>query len=482
MSNAVLDIVYPLERRSWEVPSVPSVNPYIGAIESARMGVYDFNTGGDDFLALSLPSLVLLTAPAQNNFYEEAQESLKQALLLNEKTVLAPYLLGTLLLRRQQKSAALEQFRRAWETDSSCYPAGVQLARLLLENKHNDEAFLITEKLLSEYPQNTEMLQLGTEGALATGHWDIADTYITQVLQRDPGNSAFLLYRIAILMERGEYLQASSLLNVYSRSERTSKQYLLIRTRLQKEWNKNLTAATATIQEALSLYPDDPEVLLAAAEIAYQTGQNIQSQSSTDMVLKVLNSDPENREALILLAENAIRGKDWQTAGETTTRLLALSQELSQDRQSLLLYIEACIGTGNTGEAVTRSAALYREFPGDEQIITVYIRALIAARDTTTALNSINTHLSTASSSMKSALFYERSKIVSGDEAKLADLRSSLNANPRNEDALFALYRFYYDSKDYRKAQYYLRQVVALNPADTALLQLQHEIDSLLSR
>ena len=83
---------------------------------------------------------------------------------------------------------------------------------------------------------------------------------------------------------------------------------------------------------------------------------------------------------------------------------------------------------------------------------------------------------------MKSFLYYERSFLASSEDAVLVDLRSSLTANPRNRDALFRLYKIYYNKKEYRKAQYYLKQVVALSPNDDSLLKLNSELETLLGR
>ena len=88
--------------------------------------------------------------------------------------------------------------------------------------------------------------------------------------------------------------------------------------------------------------------------------------------------------------------------------------------------------------------------------------------------------ISVYSGKVKSDFYYEKSRISSNEEEKLADLRSSLTANPRNPDALFALYKYYFDKADYRKAQYYLRQVVALNPENSKLSELNAQLDSLI--
>jgi len=87
----------------------------------------------------------------------------------------------------------------------------------------------------------------------------------------------------------------------------------------------------------------------------------------------------------------------------------------------------------------------------------------------------------TASPNLKSILFYEQSCIAITDSSKLAALRSSLTSNPRNSDSLYALYLYYYEKADYRKARYYLRQVIALNSSDAELLQKNNELNTLLS-
>ena len=85
-----------------------------------------------------------------------------------------------------------------------------------------------------------------------------------------------------------------------------------------------------------------------------------------------------------------------------------------------------------------------------------------------------------SSSKVKSYLYYRRSFLQLTEEKSLADLRSSLIANPRNSDALFRMYEIYYSKEDYRKAQYYLRQVVAINPNDSSIKKLNEALTKLI--
>ena len=122
----------------------------------------------------------------------------------------------------------------------------------------------------------------------------------------------------------------------------------------------------------------------------------------------------------------------------------------------------------------------YAATPSDETIAQAYVLAStqVLSRDESVAL--IDSMMKTASSRMKSYLYYRKSYLERTEEVVLSDLRSSLIANPRNSDALFRLYEIYYDKKDYRKAQYYLKQVVAINPNDSSVRKLNEALTQLV--
>ena len=51
-------------------------------------------------------------------------------------------------------------------------------------------------------------------------------------------------------------------------------------------------------------------------------------------------------------------------------------------------------------------------------------------------------------------------------------------ADPRNTDSLFAMYRYYYESGDYKKAEYYLKQVIAIEPLNKKNSRLLQDLQS----
>ena len=117
----------------------------------------------------------------------------------------------------------------------------------------------------------------------------------------------------------------------------------------------------------------------------------------------------------------------------------------------------------------------------DENVLEYYIKVLIAEGNKSQALALIEKRIPASSAKLKSTLYYERSQLQTSSDKALADLRSSLTSNPRNKNALFALYSYYLDASDYKKAQYYLKQVLALNPSDQIVIELNNQLDVILN-
>lgn len=477
VASSLMSIVWPSEQNTIAVPSDIEPNAYTAAIESARMGIYDVNTGNTDFFTIVLPSLVLLTSQTQSDYYSQSQAALTTGLQMRPDSVLVRYLLGCLSQRMGDLDAALDMFGRAVDLDENCLETGYALAEVNFLLYRYEEAQHVAEGLLAKYPGNLKVLKLLAQIASATGNYTVAEGYINQVLQREPDNAQFILLRVEVLLDRGDYVKAVSLLDAYSRVDKISRDYLLLRSRLQYEWNKNAAAAAATAEQALELYPDDDAVVLAAAHLATITGNRVQGKTAGELAQEILAQDPDNPDAIFIRAEDAVVRKDWNTAYSSTSRLMEFGA-LNLARR--LLHVEACLGVGRVGEAQREIQPLYEQYMDSDEVKELYIRTLAAAGSRGEVRSLIASLLPSASSQLKSFLYYQRSLLATSDADKLADLRQSLTANPRNSEALFQLYRYYFDRQDYRKAQYYLKQVVALSPNDEEMLRLNSELDALL--
>ncbi len=478
VATSIYTIVYPAERLTWELPELTENSIYRSSIESAKMGSYDFNNEkSSDYLTLVLPSLLLFTTPNVKNYYAEAQIALTKAMDINPNAILAPYFLGVVYSRQGKYQQAVKPLETAYKIQSDCVPVATAYIQVLLALGRAKDAYNAGVKSLLKNNNNRELLTLCAKAAFEMNDWELADQYVSQVLQGDSTNAQCQLMRARILLEQGDYLRSSAALDLFSRTEKPNREYYLVRLRLLQDWNKNMNYAASTATEALQKFPNDTAILLAAAGIASESGVRINDLTASQMASKILGDQPDNADAMVIMVKEAIKNEQWQTAFNNSLKLL----QIRSNDQARLLHIDACLGLGKFADAKDNAQALYGSWPQNEEIQIMYIRTLIATKSNEEALKLIENLLPNAAQKTKSSLYYQRSRLAGSDAGKLNDLRSSLTSNPRNEDALYDLYRYYYKKQDYKKAQYYLRQVIAIKPSDQKLLNQQNELEKLLA-
>ena len=475
--SGIMKAAWVSERVDWETPPVTEATAYLGAIDSAQKGIYDLSTGNVDFFTLALPSLVVIKADDVSSYAAVAEQALTAALVLRPQSALAHYLIGVLYVKTMRTEKALEHFSSAAKSALSCKEISYAEADCLKRLGRMQEAQTIALSLLRLYPADIAVLKLCAETAFALNDFSAAEEYVGRVLQQEPNDLDYVLFRARILAGKGDYIRAASLLDVYARQDTSSLAYLLLRARLQYEWSKNLAAASETIERALSRYPDDLDVLLFAARLASSTAAPLAGVSAEEFAKRALAIDPANTEAKRYEIDGMMQSGKWKSAYDSSKALIASGSALRSD---IFVHIRICLELGRNDEAWNLISPLYAEHPDDDDILQSYIVVLSKTGRSTQALSLINSRLPAASSRMKSFLYYRRSFLDASQEDSLADLRSSLIANPRNTDALFRLYEIYYERRDYRKAQYYLKQVVALEPNNAEMRKLNEELGKLI--
>lgn len=482
-ASSVLRICFPADYKNEYAVNYPAElasNSYVGALKFALEGLYDYASGDGDFLSLVLPSLSFCSKiPQDSEYFPAAKKSLESALKKKKDSVLANFLMGKLFATKNQFSEAVAFFDKSHEIAPDSFDITYNYAESLFKSGNSEEADILARSLVSKDSQNRKALKLCAETAFLIGDFDSAETYVARVLQQEPSSAYYLLFRVKILMSKGDYIRAASLLDVYSRTDSESRDYLLLRAKIQKDWNKNIASASATIEKAVSLYSNDTEILLSAAEIAKETGGKIAGFSSGELADEVLKSDSENRSARLLKLNSLFDSRNWSEAYSLGSELMKTE---NPEDSLIFIFIEICLNSNKKDEAWKIASELYKRKENDENAVESYLRVLTATGKKAEAQKIIEKMLPKAAQKLKSFLFYERSFLQASEEASLSDLRASLTANPRNKNSLFRLYEIYYAKSEYRKAQYYLKQVVALSPNDENLLNLNANLESLLKK
>ncbi|HZK20110.1 MAG TPA: hypothetical protein VFC68_05225 [Treponemataceae bacterium] len=478
--TGIIKQAWPESTVTWDVPDNMPETIYLDTLYSAAAGMYEPVEPNNDFFSQILPSFALFTNAPVHLFADNAELALKQALELQPNSVIAKYLLGLLYIKTNRSEEGLlfvEDVIKVVPESSMLQSFFIQA---LINRGRVEEAYTKALKLLEKAPSKVSYLKICADTAYLISDYENADMYVSKVLQQEPGNTEYLMLRAKILFELEEYLKVSSMLDVFARINSKTRDYLLLRAHLQIRWSKNNAAASATLEEALGFFPDDIQVLLLSAELATTTSQTISNKTALELAQKVLASEPLNERALLVVVTEYIKQKDWENGYTSSKNVLSLQ---TKNIKAHLLHIEICLALGHITEARQLINGLYAlpnsAFTQEEHdsLHKWEIRILCLEMKKTEARKYINKYLPDASSNLKSILLYERSCLAPTDAIKLADLRASLTSNPRNADSLYALYLYYFDRLDYRKARYYLRQVIALHPTDVELLEKNTELD-----
>lgn len=474
----LMAVVWPNETQILNVPSVSLSNNYIATLEAAKAGIFEENSTSKDFFMTVLPAVALVSSTTKTDFYPMAEEALLSGLKTRPDSILCNYLMGLLCKKQHEYEKAVVYFDRATEHNAIVYEVLYEKADCLIQLGKYDAVSNILDKLMIQFPSDVKVLKLYAATALSMGDFARAEQYASLVLMQNPSDLEFVLFRAKIFVETGEYLKASSLLDVYAKTYPTGREYLLLRSRLQKEWNKNLSASVATIEKAMSLYPDDADVILYAAQLASETGHKIAGRTGGELAGQILSGDPQNLKALQYSVQSLYNESKYNEAYALSKRLMGVP---SVPQQAVFMHIKVCVALRYNDEAWRYAQSLYEKHPDNIEIIQYYIEVMVATGRTQNASRLINNLLNqNTNAAMKSFLYYERSFIAPNETQALSDLRSSLISNPRNADALFRMYQIYYNRKDFRKAQYYLKQVVSLKPNDEKYLRLNAELDQLI--
>lgn len=477
LAARLMRLLYPLEPIDWNTPNYQQADPYLDALTRIEKGSYPQNLGMNTFFDVVIPAIILIKGVGAREYASILEKRLLIARNLNPSSVLPPYLLGLLYEQLGKLSDAENYYQTAWEQDESCYPAGMRLAYLALLSNNIEEAYKIAEKLYDRYSNAVSIQLLLAEAYLEKGNLEKAEKIVSGVLKKnnDFGRAFFL--RVRLHIEKKEYLTANALLDEFAKQNKVDKDYLLLRSCILLEWSKNITEAKQCLERADSFYPQSSDVMLACANFCFETKNTVNGKTANDFINALLKQNPRNILAIRLLVKEDIAEKRWEDAFERAQYLY----NNNPSEEDIVLYARVCAGMNNWEAAMNTAQAAYnaaQKKPSDE-IVTLYLQALYGAKKYGTLRQVINRHLGDARSALKSILIYYQSLLESNDEEKLALLRSSLLSDPRSSLTLFALYEWYFRHKDYRKAYYYLQQVIALDPYNKTYLQLAEKLERL---
>ena len=466
---------WPSCRISWNAPEIKTSSYYTNILLSVRNGIFD-EPRGDEFIATLMPCVCIFSAPKETGYYGAAEAALERLLARKDNSTLVNYLMATLLSRQGRDEQALAFVRKAAGSAFNTDALLLQMKVCTALSRY-DEALAIGERMLASDPQNVAVLERCCDASYGKGDMVAAGDLAAQILLLDSRNYRYVLIRAESSMASGDYVKASTLLDAYARGGNREKRYYLLRSRLQSEWNKSDVSAAETLGQALLAFPDDGELQLAAARVASSGNMKLAGKSALEFARMVLKNDRSNEEAMKISIAELAKAGDYEEA----YRLSSACVKKSADAGLLHTHIDVCLALQKFDEAVALATKLYARNRTDTAACKSYIKVLVQMGRKADAQELISSLMADADPALKSFLYYEQSFLATDDKAVIAQLRSSLTQNPRNTDALTRLYELYYNRQDWKKAQYYLKQVVALNPTNKKALAMSKQLDKIIN-
>lgn len=477
VAAALLQQLYPGLKSQMPPVDPPITHTYTKILRAVERGDYLAPpVNSQDYLEYTLPFLAVLRE-TQGDWFLRFLPSLEQARTLNPNSVLAPYFMGIVYERSGRAAEAEAAYRQTSALSPDCYPAGMGLARVMALQGRRQESVKLLANLVIQYPDN---LMIKRQLALEYYHaqdWSRAEPAIAEILQQDPRDRQFILMRAQALVEQGRFLQAQTPLDRYGTMDPNNRLYLFLRARIQAEGYRNRDAALNYLRSILNAFPEDDEVSVYAARLLLASPRAGDQEEGQALLRRLIDAGNSSPLVTNLALQDAIHRGDWREARSYARKLL----EERRDPEALLQAFRVEQGLGNNAAALALAQELYERDPANEEGVLAYISALINTGRQGEAGSLLDSRIAgLPGGSLKSRYYYLRSQMRSQEDEVMRELRSSLFEDPRNLEALIAMFELYQRHRDDRRAVYYLKQALALAPDNPQLKRWEAEYSALL--
>ena len=471
----LLRALYPSLQIQTPAQDPPVTHVYSRILREADRGAYAApQQNSTDYLEWVLPFLAYY--PEGRSVSAEhllsALPDLERAARLNSNSVLADFFSGIVYERTGRPDTAMTKFTAVLEKFPECFPAALGLARIMESQGQRQESVRFLSDLVIQFPDN---LQVKRQLALAyyhNGDWSRAEPAVAEILQRDSRDGEFVLMRAHVFVELGQFMQAQSPLDIYAAINPNNKLYLFLRARVQFEAYHNRDAALNYLRSILRNPPASGNETIDNLAAVYMIRLLMESPRPADQsegrnqLRRLLTGSNTSLEVIGLALDDAIRREVWMEALSYVNRLL-------EERRSIQDLLKACTVErflGNYAAALSYARELYERDQNNDEGIIAYATALIDTGRQNEASRLIDARLNTMQGGiLKGRYYFLRSMTRSNEELVMGDLRSSLFEDPRNLDALVAMFEIYHRRRDERRAVYYLRQALAIAPDNPRL-------------
>lgn len=227
----------------------------------------------------------------------------------------------------------------------------------------------------------------------------------------------------------------------------------------------NVELADSYARRFFSMHPNavPGRKLLAAVHLAKRETDGVPA-----LLAPVLEADPDDIEALTLVADALVRNGDSLAALPYLERLLGLQPETAAVG---IQYAAALFATGEPEAATRQVESVLQQAPKASAAYRLLVREQLKQEAYPSALQTVERMRTSGASKLDALALEAQIRLASGDaKAAAAALNTIEDLDPGNRQANHALARLAMDRRDYPDAESYYRRVLAVSPEDISTL------------
>lgn len=246
--------------------------------------------------------LALISAHLRRREFDKALAAIDKLEAKQPERPVAANLRGRVQILQKDNAAARKSFERALAIDPSYFAAASSLATLDLADKRPEDAKKRIEGVLARNPKNGQaLLALAQIAASGGGNKDDVAALLSKAIDANPNESAPRL--------------------------------LLVDLHLRNRDNKQ---ALAVAQSALTVLPNNPEVLAGLGRAQQASGDVNQAIGTFG---KLITLQPFSPQPHILMAEAQVANKNNQAAEQSLRKALEIKPDLLEAQRGLILLL-----------------------------------------------------------------------------------------------------------------------------------------------
>ena len=410
--------------------------------------------------------LALGTLYVRKKDLERAEQSFKEAVEKEPRSIEAHSLLGNFYLAKGDTKKAEQAFKRAADIAPVGSPARIALADFYLLLRKPEEAQQVLAEITREAPDFLPAWHRTAQLALGQKRYDDSLKALDVIFAKNPDDLDGRLLRGQVYLAQQETAAAVAEFRQVLKSVPRSApaRYQLALAQLQAG---NIQQAKAELQEVVAIAPNHPDATLLLARLDLQTGA---VQPAIELLENLVEQQPRLAQAYLLLGDAYVVNKEPVRATETYRQFTLLAPKDPRGPYGMGVGLRT---QGKVTEARQAFEDALELNPGFAEPLAQLVSMDFAEKRSSTALERVQAQLARVPESAELHMLLGRVYLArsEGEPAEAAFLKA-IELNPQAFAPYLALGSLYARTQRYDEALGKLEQALKVNPKNLGAYML----------